>query len=129
MKTITALGLAASLAIAAPATAMADEGSTAGGAIGGAAVGAAVGGPIGAIIGAGVGAGVGATINPPKRVDTYVSEEPVKQVRLRGDVHVGAALPDVVVLHEIPDYEYHYAYVNGQRVLVDADTRKIVYVY
>lgn len=129
MKTLTALSVAATLALAAPATALADEGSTAGGAIGGAAVGAAIGGPVGAIIGAGVGAGVGATIDPPARVTTYVEREKVEPVRLRGEVVVGAGLPDVVTLHPVPDYEYHYAYVNGQRVLVDPGTRRIVYVY
>lgn len=30
---------------------------------------------------------------------------------------------------EIPDYEYRYVRVNDRQVLVDPNTRQIVYVY
>ena len=40
----------------------------------------------------------------------------------------GAGLPETVVLREIPDYEYRYVYVNGQPVLVEPSSRRIVYV-
>ena len=32
------------------------------------------------------------------------------------------------MLREIPDYEYRYSYVNGQPVLVEPSSRRIVYV-
>ena len=41
---------------------------------------------------------------------------------------VGAGVPESVKLTTVPDYEYRYVYVNGQPVLVDPQTRKIVYV-
>ncbi|MHA6687107.1 DUF1236 domain-containing protein [Mesorhizobium sp. A556] len=40
----------------------------------------------------------------------------------------GATLPDTVVLGDIPDYEYRYVNVNGQPVLVEPQSRRIVYV-
>ena len=41
---------------------------------------------------------------------------------------MGASLPETVELREIPDYEYRYVYVNGQPVLVEPSSRRIVYV-
>jgi hypothetical protein len=41
---------------------------------------------------------------------------------------VGAGLPETVALAEIPNYEYRYVYLNGQPVLVEPQSRKIVYV-
>ena len=41
---------------------------------------------------------------------------------------VGASLPETVTLAEVPDYEYRYVYVNGQPVLVEPQSRRIVYV-
>jgi hypothetical protein len=35
-------------------------------------------------------------------------------------------LPDRVRVQPIPRFEYRYALVNGQRVIVDARTRRIV---
>lgn len=106
-------------------------GSIAGG-VTGAVAGAIVGGPVGAAIGgtAGFVAGgaVGQTIDPPGKVTTYVRSNALDPVYLDGEVVVGASLPETVALHEIPDYEYRYVYVNGQPVLVDASSRRIVYV-
>jgi uncharacterized protein YraI len=90
----------------------------------GATVGAIVGGPIGAV----AGAAIGAAVAPPEHVVTYVRERPIEPVLLEGEVVVGAALPEVVVLHPIPDYEYHFAYVNQRRVLVDPGTRQVVFI-
>ena len=123
---------------AADAAAM-DAGGAAGvttGAVGGAIVGALVGGPVGAAIGgvAGAAAGgatgatVGAAIDPDPEVRTYVTSNPVEPVYLEGEVVVGAGVPEPVVLTPVPDYEYSYAYVNGQPVLIDPATRQIVYV-
>ena len=71
---------------------------------------------------------VTAGIDPPERVRTYVTSNRVEPVYLDGDVVVGADLPETVVLRDIPDYEYRYVYVNGQPVLVEPSSRRIVYV-
>jgi uncharacterized protein YraI len=65
---------------------------------------------------------------PPDAVRSFVVTRPVDPVYLEGTVVVGAGLPEVVPLYPVPDYEYRYAFVNDQRVLVDGD-RRIVYVF
>jgi uncharacterized protein YraI len=99
------------------------------GAASGAVTGAVIGGPIGAAIGGVAGAALGASIDPPARVQTYVTERPAEPVLLEGEVVIGATLPEVVTLYPVPDYEYQYAIVNGQRVLVEPRTRRVVYIY
>lgn len=99
------------------------------GAAGGAITGALIGGPVGAAIGGVAGAGIGAAVSPPTEVRTYVAENKVEPVYLEGEVVVGAGIPDNIELRPIPEYEYNYVYVNGQPVLVDPASRKIVYVY
>jgi hypothetical protein len=39
------------------------------------------------------------------------------------------SLPADVALQPVPDYEYQYAYVNRVPVLVQPQTRRIVYIY
>jgi uncharacterized protein YraI len=102
--------------------------AAAAGAAGGVILGALVGGPIGAVVGGAIGAGVGASA-PPPAVTAYVTENRYEPVYLDGEVVVGAGVPEAVELSTIPDYEYRYAVVNGQTVLVDSNTRQIVYVY
>lgn len=107
-----------------------------GGAVAGAATGAVAGalvaGPVGAAVGgvagAATGGTLGAVIDPPEAVRTYVSTNPTETVYLDGEVVVGAGLPETVAVREIPDYEYRYVYVNGQPVLVEPQSRRIVYV-
>ncbi len=114
-----------------------DGGGGTEGVVGGAAIGAVtgaiVGGPIGAAIGGAAGGvaggAVGQTIDPPnERVTTYVRSNTLEPVYLDGEVVVGATLPDTVQFREIPDYEYRYVYVNGQPVLVEPGSRRIVYI-
>lgn len=105
-----------------------ERGSVAGGAVGGAIVGALVAGPVGAAVGAAAGAGAGAVVNPPEQVTTYVQTNAVEPVYLEGEVVVGAQVPQTVALYEVPQYEYRYAYVNGQPVIVDPGSHQIVYV-
>lgn len=107
-------------------------GAVAGGATG-AVAGAIIGGPIGAVVGGVAGAAVGGTAEglaspPPEQVVTYVRSNQAQPVYLDGEVVVGASLPESVVLTEVPDYEYRYVYVNGQPVLVEPGSRRIVYV-
>lgn len=107
-------------------------GAIAGGATG-AVAGALIGGPIGAVVGGVAGAAVGGTAEglsspPPDQVITYVRSNQAQPVYLDGEVVVGASLPETVALSEVPDYEYRYVYVNGQPVLVEPQSRRIVYV-
>lgn len=107
-------------------------GGTAAGAAGGALAGAIIGGPVGAVVGGVAGAVAGGTADaidePNEEVRTYVTTNRVDPVYLEGEVVVGASLPETVELREIPDYEYRYVYVNGQPVLVEPTSRRIVYV-
>lgn len=111
------------------------DGSTTGavtGGVSGAVAGALIGGPVGAVIGGSAGAiggaAAGTVIDPPENVRTYVTSNRVDPVYLEGEVVVGAGVPETVTLREIPDYEYRYVYVNGQPVLVEPESRRIVYV-
>lgn len=108
-----------------------DAGAVAGG-VTGAIAGAVVGGPVGAAVGGAAGAvaggATGTLVDPPQQVRDYVVTNEVEPVYLEGEVVVGAGLPDAVTLREIPDYEYRYVYINGQPVLVDAGSRRIVYI-
>jgi hypothetical protein len=117
-----------------PAIASAQSGTTSG-AVGGAITGAIVGGPVGAVIGGVIGAVVGTVVQPPPAtVVTYVATQNVPPVVLQGNVVVGATLPQTTVLYPVPrevylpadNRVYTYAFVNGQRVIVDANTRVIV---
>jgi uncharacterized protein YraI len=67
-------------------------------------------------------------IEPPSQVRTYVVDHRRDPIYLNGEVVVGAGLPDNVELSDIPDYQYRYVDVNGQPVLVDPQTRRIVYI-
>jgi hypothetical protein len=104
------------------------------GAVGGAAVGAItgaiVGGPVGAAIGGAAGGIAGGTlgqaVNPPGEVRTFVRGQRMDPVFLDGEVVVGATLPETVEFREIPDYNYRFAFVNNQRVLVEPSSRRIV---
>lgn len=97
------------------------------GVLGGAAAGAVVGGPVGAVVGAVVGGTVGRAVEPPTEVRTYVTSQNVAPVTYDGQVAVGQVLPQTVTAYDIPRYErYRWSFVNGQRVLIDRQTRKIV---
>jgi hypothetical protein len=99
-----------------------------GGAAAGAAAGAAVGGPAGAAVGGVVGGAIGSQSLPPTAC-THVVQAEVPVTNIEGQVVVGEPLPEVVVLHPIPETEtYVFAYVNDQRVLVDPESRVVVEV-
>lgn len=111
------------------------EGTTAGGlagAAGGAVAGALIAGPVGAVVGGIAGAATGgiagAAIDPAPEVITYVEQNPVDPVYLEGEVVVGAGIPQEIEIRPIPEYEYSYLNVNGQPVLVEPESRRIVYV-
>jgi hypothetical protein len=99
---------------------------------GGALAGSLIAGPVGAVVGgiAGAAAGgvTGSVIDPPREVLTYVQEQRLEPVYLEGEVVIGAGIPETVELRPIPDYEYRYVVVNEVPVLVEPETRRIVYV-
>lgn len=80
------------------------------------------------VTGAIVGGEFGEAIEPPMAVRSYVVDNRTDTIYLDGEVAVGATLPDTVEFREIPDSRYRYVYVNSQPVLVEPETRRIVYV-
>jgi hypothetical protein len=134
MRKILMLSASAALLALVPAVASAQSGTTSG-AVGGAITGAIVGGPVGAVVGGVIGAVVGtAIVPPPATVITYVATQNVPPIQLQGDVVIGATLPQTTVLYPVPrdiyvpsdNHLYAYAFVNGRRVVVDANTGVIV---
>ena len=97
------------------------------GVVGGAATGAVVGGPVGAVVGGVVGGVAGLAVDPPAKVKTYIRTKQVDPITYDGQLAVGTVLPTTVTVYDIPDYDrYEWTYVNGQRLLIDRQTRKIV---
>jgi uncharacterized protein YraI len=111
--------------------------TTATGAITGGAAGAITGGVLGGPAGAAIGGvagfvgggAVGTALNPPANVRTYVTSHRVRPVEMQTGVAIGTTLPSSVELGTIPDYQYRYAYVGDQPVLVEPSSRRIVYMY
>lgn len=102
-------------------------GAAAGGTTG-AVAGAAVGGPIGALVGGFAGAVIGAETAVPDEVVGYVVENPVETVTYEGELEAGVMIPEGVEVVQVPDYpEYGYIYVNGRPVLVEYESREVVY--
>ena len=66
---------------------------------------------------------------PPSPVGTYVVSHPVTPIYLNGEVVEGVGLPQDVALAPVPGYDYEYAYVNNQPVLVEPQTRRVEYIY
>jgi len=98
--------------------------------------GARAAGPVGAVVG---GGGVVGDVNgvlgieQRPRFRTYVVDRHLPSYEYRGDVSVGAVLPEEgVTYYDVPpEYgvrEYRYAVVNGRTVLVEPRTRRIVEV-
>jgi uncharacterized protein YraI len=65
---------------------------------------------------------------PPMEVRSYVRTNAVDPIYIQDEVRTGATLPDTIVLSEVPGYDYRYAYVNGEPVIVSPSSRHIVYV-
>jgi uncharacterized protein YraI len=96
----------------------------------GAVIGALVG-PVGAAIGAAIGGAVGAAIVPPDTVVAYVQQQPMpaQTILLEGEVVLGATIPAAVTLTPVPDSpQFAYAFINGQWVIADMQTRAIIHV-
>ena len=66
---------------------------------------------------------------PPPPVGRYVVSHPVAPVFLNGEVVEGVGLPKDVALAPVPGFDYEYAYINNQPVLVEPQTRRVRYIY
>jgi len=107
-----------------------DSGGTVPGAVGGAVAGALVAGPVGAVVGGVVGATVGHTVAPPSEVKTYVVAQEVTPVQYDGKIVVGKTIDGDMVWREVPSNpKYRWAYLNGQRVVVETQGHHVVAVY
>ncbi|KQV34630.1 MULTISPECIES: DUF1236 domain-containing protein [unclassified Rhizobium] len=71
----------------------------------------------------------GVVVTPPAEVRTYIDTTTVETVPFEGDLVVGATLPPGVTVAEVPNYRYSYVRLNDRPVLVDPQTRRVVYVY
>ena len=138
MKLTLVLGAACLSLAAAPALAQTTEtvvvekkpSGAAAGAVAGAATGAVVAGPVGAVVGGVAGAVIGGAAAPPTEVRTYVTGQTVAPVTYSGTVVVGKPIAGEVVWMEVPSHpRYRWAYLNGQRVVVDTDTQNVLAVY
>lgn len=101
-------------------------------------VGTVVGAPIKAAAGVvdavtdavvGVADATANAIDPTPDATGYVESHPVQPIYVRDEVVVGSSLPNNITLHDVPNYEYAYANVNGEPVLVQRDNRRVVHVY
>lgn len=84
--------------------------------------------PVGAMVPVPMTVGVVSPIVPSANVVTFVTRQTVTPVIVNGEVMIGAALPVAAPTYDIPASNYDFAYVNGQRVLIEPTARKIVYV-
>ena len=131
---ISAATVALTLAVAPVAFAQGVGRGAAEGADRGAAAAGPVGGIVGGVVG-GVAGGVGGLLGVDQRSGfrDYVVRERRSSYRYNGDVNVGVALPEAgVEYYDVPtDYGvrgYRYTVINGQTVLVDPQTRRIVQI-
>jgi hypothetical protein len=107
-----------------------DRGGAASGAVGGAVAGAVVAGPVGAVVGGIAGAAIGHSVAPPSEVKTYVTTQTNATVAYSGAVVVGKTVDGDVVWQSVPSYpKYSWAHLNGQRVVIDNDTHRVVATY
>ena len=77
----------------------------------------------GAVGGAIAGALVG-------EVRTYVTTQNADTVAYPGKVVIGRTIDGDVVYRDVPAYpKYRWAYLNGERVVIDNDTHHVVAIY
>ncbi len=126
------------LVVATPSGADAVEGVECG-AEEGAANGAAVAGPIGAIVGGAVGAVTGGMaellgIDQKVRFREFISKEHLPSFTTQNELRPGLclSLEDITYYPVPPEFgvsqDYRYAIVNGEAVIVDPRSRRIVQV-
>ncbi len=107
-----------------------DPGGTAPGAVGGAVAGALVAGPVGAVVGGVAGATLGHAVAPPSQVRTYVTTQQADSVQYDGKIVIGKTVDGDTVWREVPSSpKYRWAYLNGQRVVVETQGHRVVAIY
>lgn len=72
-------------------------------------------------------------INPEQEtvIREYVRKQPLASIALPGvELNIGSTMPDTVELYplEVPDVKYSYVIVDGQTVLVEPETRRVIRV-
>ena len=92
----------------------------------GAIVGGLIAGPPGAALGSVASAAfLDSQVGP--EVTAYVQENPVEPVYLNGELVAGAIVPAEVQVYEYPDdTQYAYLNINGQPVVIETESRRIV---
>jgi len=94
----------------------------------GAIAGAIIAGPIGAVVG-GMASGIAMNNAVDAETTVYVQQNPVQPVFLSGEAVVGASIPADVPVFDVPSrQQVTYLNVNGDTVLVDRETRRIIQV-
>jgi hypothetical protein len=107
-----------------------ESGGAAPGAVGGAIAGALVAGPVGAVVGGVAGATLGHAVAPPSEVKTYVTTQTVDPVQYNGKIVIGKTIEGDMVWREVPSNpKYRWAYLNGQRVVIETQGRHVVAIY
>ena len=84
--------------------------------------------PVGAMVAVPTTVGIVQPIAPGPEIITFVQRQRVTPVLVNGEVMIGAVLPAAAPLYDVPASPYDFAYINGQRVLVEPTARRIVYV-
>lgn len=104
------------------------DGATVIGAGMGAVAGALVAGPVGAVAGS-MMSGIAAHNAVDSEVTVYVQENPVQPVFLTGEPVVGTSIPADVPVYDVPaSQEVAYLNVNGDTVVVERESRRIIQV-
>jgi hypothetical protein len=68
--------------------------------------------------------------DPPAGVRTYVTTQTVPAVTYGQPIVVGSPIGGNVTWLDVPEYpKFRWAYVDGQRVVVDTDTNTVVAIY
>ena len=63
-------------------------------------------------------------------VETWIMQQTSPDVVYEGELAVGTVLPETVVLMDVPEFtHYRWAYLNGKRVLVATNERRVVKIY
>ena len=75
-------------------------------------------------------ASVGSPAGLPDAVKTYVTSHPATDLPYSGKISIGHGVDGDVIWQQIPDYPaYRWTDLNGQRVVVEKHTNKVVAVY
>jgi hypothetical protein len=68
------------------------------------------------------------TVEP--ELQTWLMQQTTPDVMYEGELVVGDPLPDTVELMEVPNFtHYRWAYLNGKRVVVVPENRRVIAVY